>query len=113
MGESKAEPDLIRPNRVWAQLGEIFGKSFYREFGEVPPRLWVVAVNRLSDDEIKRGLANIAADALVFPPNLSQFMSACRRLPAVRHLGVPQLEDQRPPGRMPFAEWKKQNEDAT
>jgi len=108
--ESRKEPDLARASKVWAQLAELFGKSFYREHGEVPSNLWVQAVNKLSDQQIARGLANLANDNLEFPANLSQFVAACKRLPPVRTLGVLQIEDQRPRGHMSYAGWKKQND---
>ena len=109
MHETEPQQDLVRPQRVWVQLAELFGKAFYREHGSVPSNLWVQAVSRLSDQQIKRGLANLANDELAFPANLSQFVAACKRLPPVRYLGVPQLKDNRASGRMSYAEWKKKN----
>ena len=109
MREPERPLDSTRAMQVWAQLAEVFGKAFYREHGETPSKLWVAAVNRLTDDQIKRGLANLANDAMQFPANLSQFVAACKRLPPVRQLGVPQIEDKRPPGRMSYAEWKRKN----
>lgn len=74
--------------QVWAQLGEMFGKAFYREHGQEPTPLWVGAVDRLPDQLIKNGLANLGNDGLGFPPNLSQFVAACKRQKPVRQLGV-------------------------
>ncbi len=50
-----------------------------RENGDEPPQLWRQAVARLTEGEIKTGLANLANDNLSFPANLSQFVSACKR----------------------------------
>ena len=57
----------------------MFGKGFYREHGEKPGNLWVQAITRLNDTELAHGLVNLANDDLKFVPNLSQFVSACRR----------------------------------
>lgn len=74
--------------KVWAQLGEMFGKAFYREHGDEPTTLWQQAISRLTDAQLSRGLANLANDGLEFPANLPQFVAACKKLPPVRHLGV-------------------------
>lgn len=91
MPEYEKKPDSTRALKVWAQLAEMFGKAFYREHGDEPAALWQQAISRLSDTQLVRGLANIANDGLEFPPNLPQFLAACKRLPPVRHLGVPCL----------------------
>lgn len=77
--ETAKPQDSTRAMRVWVQLAELFGKAFYRENGDVPPKLWVQAINRLPDSHITKGLVNLANDGLEFPPNLSLFMEACRR----------------------------------
>ena len=107
--------DLTRPDKVWAQLAELFGNAFYREYSESPPRLWQEAIWKLTDKQIVTGLTNLAEDGLHFPANLSQFVEACNRKPK-QDITVPywdkpkQVEDQRPKGRMSFAEWKAKNE---
>ncbi len=106
---SEPTRDLTRAKRVWTAMAEMFGNPFLTQFGELPPSVWIAQVERLTDDEIRRGLNNLADEEMRFPPNLTQFVAACKRLPPVRHLGVPQIEDQRPSGRMSFADWKKQN----
>lgn len=78
-----------RAARVWQRLTEIHGDRFLREFGPVPNETWARTIARLTDREIMRGLANLADDALAHPPTLGVFVSACKRLPPVRHLGVP------------------------
>ena len=79
--------------KVWVQLAEMFGKSFYREMGDEPPVLWVQAISRLRHDQLGRGLKNLAEDNLSFPPNLSQFVSACQRVPPRRYNGVKSLPE--------------------
>ena len=86
--ESRPAPDLARPNKVWAQLAELFGKAFYREHGEFPGSLWQQAISRLTDQQLSIGLANLGNDGLQFPPNLSMFIEACKRQAPVRQLGV-------------------------
>ena len=114
MRESRLEPDSTRACRVWAQLAEIFGKAFYREHGETPGNLWVVAIEKLTDKEIRTGLANIANDSLAFPANLSQFVSACKHVPESRpwikpnkNMGL--VEDKRERGRMSRLEWMERD----
>jgi len=57
----------------------MFSKAFFRENGESPPLLWGKAIARLTDAQISEGLANLGNDGLSFPPNLSQFVAACKR----------------------------------
>ena len=83
--------DSTRALKVWVQLAEIFGKAHYRENGDSPSKLWVQAIERLSDVQLATGLANLGNDGLTFPANLSQFLEACKRSKPVRHLGVPLL----------------------
>ena len=87
MPAPESQQDSRRPLKVWAQLAELFGKAFYREHGETPSPLWVMAIARLTDQQMARGLASLANDGLEFPSNLSQFVAACKRLPPVRQLG--------------------------
>lgn len=88
----------------------MFGNGFLRENGDEPPMLWKQAVWRLTDEQIRNGLGNLGNDDLSFPPNLSQFVAACKRpAPKIPYWNAPKLEDQRKPGRMPFAEWKQRN----
>ena len=111
--DSENAQDLTRPHKVWLQLAEMFSKSFLRENGDEPPMLWKQAIWKLTDEQIITGLGNLGNDDLQFPPNLSQFIAACKRpKPAnAPYWNKPkQIEDQRPSGRMSLAEWKKQNE---
>ena len=57
----------------------MFGSAFYREHSDMPLKLWRHAFAKLSDAQIATGLANLGNDNLAFPPNLSQFVSACKR----------------------------------
>ena len=89
--ETELQPDSTRSMRIWVQLAEMFGKAFYREMGSEPSSLWTTIISRLSDEQLTRGLKNLANDNLSFPPNLSQFASACNRIPPRRFNGVKSL----------------------
>ena len=110
--DSGTGPELShkRATRVWTALAEMFGNVFFNQFGMDPPSVWIRQVQRRSDDEIRRGLTNIAESDRAYPPNLPQFVAACKALPPVRHLGVKQIEDDRPKGKLSYAQWKKQND---
>jgi hypothetical protein len=88
----------------------MFGNAFLRENGDEPPMLWKQAVWRLTDNQIKAGLANIGNDGLTFPPNLSQFVMACNK-PAPKKEWVKStlIEDKRESGHMSRAEWMANN----
>jgi len=96
---------------VWVQLAEVYGKALYREHGSEPPMLWKQAIERLADEEIQRGLINLAEEALAYPANLGQFVEACKYIPEGRPWLNPakQIEDNRPTGTMSYAEWRRQN----
>lgn len=82
----------VRANQVWLRLIEMFGDRMMREYGEDPPETWCMAIDRLEDRLISRALANLANDGLQHPPTLPQFVAAAKRLPPVRHLGVPSVQ---------------------
>ena len=111
---SAKKPESARAVKVWTAMAEMFGNTFLNQFGEDPPSVWMAQIERLGDNEVRNGLNNIAAANLAFPPNLSQFIAACKK-PKPEKAGYwdapKQIEDQRPKGRMSFAEWKEQNKD--
>ncbi len=96
---------------VWVQLAELYDKALYREHGSTPSMLWKQAIERLSDEQIHRGLTNLAEEALAYPANLGQFVGACMRIAEGRPWSSQpkQIEDDRPRGTMPYAEWKRLN----
>lgn len=105
--ETEKRQDSARPMRVWVQLADMFGKAFFRENDDQPTPLWINAIGRMTDKQIATGLANLGNDDLAFPPNLSQFVSACKRVenkPPYWN-NTPQLEDKREPGTMSYADW--------
>ncbi len=78
---------------MWQALAEMFGRVFVASYGSVPPTTWEQAIHRLSNDQISRGLAAIADDGRKFPPNLSEFVSACQTIPERRFNGVEDKTD--------------------
>ena len=88
----------------------MFSKAFFRENGDNPPSLWHQAFARLTDKQITTGLANLGNDGLKFPPNLSQFLEACKREKLkAPYWNTPRIEHQRPSGNLSLADWKKLN----
>ena len=83
--------DSTRPLKVWSQLAEMFGNAFLRENGDEPPKLWTQAVGRLTDAQLAIGLADLGNQGLSFPPNLSQFIAACKRPPKPAHWDTKKL----------------------
>ena len=69
----------------------MFSNAFLRENGDEPPKLWVQAIAKLSDQQIARGLADLGNQGLAFPPNLSQFIAACKKPPPPLHWNTKQL----------------------
>lgn len=96
---------------VWVQLAELYGKALYREHGSTPSMLWKQAIERLSDEQIENGLTNLGREALAYPCNLGQFAEACMHTAEGRPWlnQAKQIEDNRPIGNMPYAEWKRLN----
>jgi len=89
----------------------MFGNAWFREHGEQPGQLWRDAIGRLQDHEIRNGLANLGNDNLQFPANLSQFVSACKRVKEGRPWTNQKfIEDSRPTGKMSRLEWMKLSE---
>lgn len=75
-----------RANRVWASLTAVFGDRFSREFGSEPSAEWAAAVAGLRDIEITNGLKRLAEEGRAHPPNLSEFVAACRKAERPREI---------------------------
>ena len=88
---SENAQDSTRPAKVWVQLAEMFSNAFLRENGDEPPKLWQQAVWRLTDAQIATGLAELGNQGLSFPPNLSQFIKACKTPPKPGHWDTKKL----------------------
>jgi len=78
---------------VWQALAEMYGRSFVTSYGKEPPTTWTQAINRLSHEQLRRGLASIGNENRKFPPNLSEFVSACKTMPDRAMNGVESKTD--------------------
>ncbi len=77
-------------------LVQMFGANFQNQYGDTCAEndMWGRAINSFSDAEVKRGMDNLQADNLRFPPTLPQFQDACRRSSGRRVQPEPvQIED--------------------
>lgn len=77
--QSQTRSDDSGAKRVWASLAATFGERFLREFGDEPSAEWSGAVAQLSDVQITNRLRNLAEEGRAHPPNLSEFVKACRK----------------------------------
>jgi hypothetical protein len=84
-------PDaLTRGALVWESMRLIYGPIFQNTYGDGPNAVWLAAIAGLTDDECRAGFAKLAQELRKFPPNLTEFIAACRpRSAGVRFLGVP------------------------
>lgn len=62
---------------VWQKCAEIYGEQWVRENGEVPSQMWSVALNRLSQADVKAGVKAVIDKAIAWPPNLASFLELC------------------------------------
>lgn len=74
---------------MWEGLKQIFGTSFVTIYGDVPSPLWVAEIARLTETEVRLGLAALSRAKREYPANLTEFVEACRPKKRVRYLGVP------------------------
>ncbi len=88
LGPQPEAEDSEKAVWVWQALAEMFGRVFINSYGTVPPTTWEQAIRRLTDDQLRRGLTAIADEGRKFPPNLSEFVSACQTIPERRFNGV-------------------------
>lgn len=75
---SNRSSDLLRANRLWDRMQEIFGSSWVNQYGTTPNRTWVDALSRLTDEQIICGLRRTVGEGNEFPPNLAVFVSRCQ-----------------------------------
>lgn len=65
---------------MWKRMGEYFGQSWVREYGESngePIKAWTEALNGFSEAQIARGVKWCQTWTQPFPPNLGQFKNLC------------------------------------
>ena len=66
----------------------IYGHRWTGSYGDTPAREWVMAVDGLSADQVKRGLNHLIADPKkwAWPPNAIEFRGLC--MPSAEELGL-------------------------
>ena len=74
----KERQSLTRSVLVWSRLIEIYGSKWTSNYGSHPSKMWIEAIARLSDAEIKLGLQKLASKDSPWVVNLGQFQAACR-----------------------------------
>lgn len=67
-----------RATWVWRAGRQAFGSDWNAERGQEPPRVWIVALEKLQDSELRRGLLAFAEGQWTYPPNVGKFVQACR-----------------------------------
>lgn len=88
MSGTKPAPD-DRSVWFWAKMSEIYGGLWVKSFGKKPVRIWVKALAKFDDEQIKQGLGKCLKrkDATgkidKFPPNLAEFVQLCK--PEITH----------------------------
>jgi len=60
-----------------------------KEFGDEPSDEWCGAVAQLSDVQVTNGLRNLAEEGRAHPPNLSEFVKACRKVERPTSISTP------------------------
>ena len=65
----------------------MFGGRFSKEYGSEPNETWLATIARLSDDEVKQALKNLAETGGAFPPTLGEFVAATK--PPKQETGSP------------------------
>lgn len=91
--EPQAETGSDKADRVWQALAQMYGNTFVSSYGERPPDVWRWALERTSEEAIRRGLATCAQTDSDFAPSLPKFLEYCNPKPAgVRFLGTPETK---------------------
>jgi hypothetical protein len=76
-------------------MKQLYGTgAFTAAYGDAPNPMWTAAIAKLTDDECRRGLGQLAKQAREFPANLTQFVAACKHKPPQSYLGVPTTPDE-------------------
>lgn len=70
---------LDRTIRIWDRMVELYSDKWTRRNGLTPPSLWINAIGKLSDAQIKSGIGECMRQCLVegnkFAPDLSDFLA--------------------------------------
>lgn len=81
---------VSKGQRVWSAMAELYGPAFAAAYGDVPSPIWLAAISGLTEADLGRGFTTLAKQPREFPPNLTQFVDACRpSTSSPRFLGTP------------------------
>lgn len=64
-------------------MAEIYGHRWVSSFGETPSPMWCSALNRISDEQVRRGIANCITQRIEWPPTLTDFIGLCVTVPGL------------------------------
>lgn len=70
-----------RITSLWKRMAEMFGaKALESKFGATPPDTWRIAVDRLKDFELERGMRRLVYGGKPHVPSLPEFLRMCREI---------------------------------
>lgn len=79
---------------VWKRMGELFGASFVRQFGNVGGpafTTWCLGLNDLSFNHIEKGFKRFLSQDRSMPGNYKDFRKCC--FPSLEELGLPEPDN--------------------
>ena len=70
-----------RITSLWKRIAEMYGaKALETKFGPTPPDTWRIAVDRLKDFELERGMRRMVYGGKPHIPSLPEFLRMCREV---------------------------------
>jgi hypothetical protein len=70
-----------RITSLWKRLAEMYGaKALETKFGATPPDTWRVAIDRLKDFELERGMRRLVYGGKAHIPSLPEFLRMAREV---------------------------------
>ena len=76
---------------AWKRLSGLYGYTMSRQYGTEPTAEWLLAFDKLSVDQIARGLERCCEDKGEFPPSPVKFMTLC--MPSGEDCGLPSEDE--------------------
>lgn len=76
------EAQLAWIERLFSRLTAVYGNRMRTMWADADPQevkaTWMAALNRYSNDDVRRALASMLTSYLDYPPTLPQFLNLCR-----------------------------------
>lgn len=69
-------------------MAEIYGHRWVSSFGESPAPMWCSAMSRITDDQIRHGMAACVVKRIEWTPTLTEFIALCTAV-----VGIPSDDD--------------------